>query len=139
MSGSQRSKLIAIIDDNESMRDSLRDLIESAGLVAQCFGSAEDFLESGLHRQVAYLITDILMPRMSGLQLQTKLKDEECNIPIIFITAFDDAEIRAQAMKESAVEFLSKPFDHQLLLKILRCTLDGETYGVGAPRFAIAS
>ncbi len=139
MSGSQRSKLIAIIDDNESMRDSLRDLIESAGLVAQCFGSAEDFLESGLHRQVAYLITDILMPRMSGLQLQTKLKDEECNIPIIFITAFDDAEIRAQAMKESAVEFLSKPFDHQLLLKILRCTLDGETYGVSSPRFAIAS
>jgi FixJ family two-component response regulator len=79
------------------------------------------------------------MPKMSGLELQARLKQEECNVPIIFITAFDDAEIRAQAMTEGAVEFLAKPFDHQLLLKILRCTLDREKYGVGSPRFAIAS
>jgi FixJ family two-component response regulator len=120
----QTSKLIAIIDDDESMQGSLRDLIESAGLVAQCFGSAEDFLESGLHRQVACLITDILMPKMSGLQLQTRLKDEECDIPIIFITAYGDARMRIQAMREGAVEFLAKPFDHQLLLKTVRAALD---------------
>jgi FixJ family two-component response regulator len=120
----QMSKLIAIIDDDESMQDSLRDLIESAGLVAQCFGSAEDFLESGLHRQVACLITDILMPKMSGLQLQTRLKDEECDIPIIFITAYGDARMRIQAMREGAVEFVAKPFDHQLLLKTVRAALD---------------
>ncbi len=120
----QMSKLIAIIDDDESMQDSLRDLIESAGLVAQCFGSAEDFLESGLHRQVACLITDILLPKMSGLQLQTRLKDEECDIPIIFITAYGDARMRIQAMREGAVEFLAKPFDHHLLLKTVRAALD---------------
>ncbi len=87
----EMTKLIAIIDDDDAMQDSLRDLMESAGLVARCFGSAEEFLESGLHRQAACLITDILMPKMSGLQLQTRLKDEECDIPIIFITAYGDA------------------------------------------------
>ncbi len=120
----QTSKLIAIIDDDESMQDSLRDLIESAGLVARCFGSAEEFLESGLHRQAACLITDILMPKMSGLELQTRLKKEECDIPIIFITAYGDARIRIQAMREGAVEFLAKPFDHHLLLKTVRAALD---------------
>ena len=120
----QTSKLIAIIDDDESMQDSLRDLIESTGLVAQCFGSGEEFLASGLHRQAACLITDILMPNMSGLQLQTRLKEEECNIPIIFITAYGDASMRIQAMREGAVEFLTKPFDHHLLLKTVRAALD---------------
>ena len=118
------SKLIAIIDDDDAMQDSLRDLMESAGLVARCFGSAEEFLESGLHRQAACLITDILMPKMSGLELQTRLRDEECDIPIIFITAYGDARMGIQAMREGAVEFLEKPFDHQLLLKTVRAALD---------------
>jgi two-component system, LuxR family, response regulator FixJ len=134
----QTFKLIAIIDDNDSIQDSLCDLIESGGFEAQCFGSAKAFLESDLHRRAGCLIVDIRMPKMSGLELQAKLKQEECNVPIIFITAFDDAEIRAQAMTEGAVEFLAKPFDHQLLLKILRCTLDSKTYGVGSPQYAIA-
>ena len=120
----QTSKLIVIIDDDESICDSLRDLIESAGFVARCFGSAEDFLESGLRRQFACLITDIRMPKMSGLQLQARLKEEECDIPIIFITAYGDARMRIQAMREGAVEFLAKPFDHHLLLKTVRAALD---------------
>src|ERR1700746_455683 len=95
-------KLIAIIDDDEAMQDSLRDLMEAAGLFARCFGSAEDFLASGLQSQAACLITDILMPKMSGLQLQTRLKDEECDIPIIFITAYGDASMRIQEMREGA-------------------------------------
>jgi two-component system, LuxR family, response regulator FixJ len=72
------------------------------------------------------LIVDIRMPKMSGLELQARLKQEGCNVPIIFIfiTAYDNAEIRAQAMKQGAVEFLAKPFDYQLLLKMLRRTLD---------------
>ena len=122
--GKRTSKLIAIIDDDEAIQDSLRDLMEAAGLVARCFGSAEEFLASGLHRQAACLIADILMPKMSGLQLQTRLKDEECNIPIIFITAHGDARIRIQAMREGAVELLAKPFDHHLLLKMVRAALD---------------
>ena len=120
----ETSKLIAIIDDDDAMQDSLRDLMEAAGLVARCFGSAEEFLESDLHRKAACLIVDVRMPKMSGLQLQAKLKEEECNVPIIFITAHGDARMRIQAMREGAVEFLAKPFDHQLLLKTVRAALD---------------
>ena len=116
--------MIAIVDDDESIQDSLQDLIESAGLEARCFGSAEAFLESGLHRQAACLITDIRMPKMSGLELQSKLIEEACNVPIIFITAHGDAGMRIRAMREGAVEFLAKPFDHQLLLKRVRAALD---------------
>jgi FixJ family two-component response regulator len=122
--GGQTSKLIAIIDDNEAMLDSLRDLIESGGFEAECFGSATAFLQSDLLSKAACLIVDIRMPKMSGLELQARLKQEQCNVPIIFITAYDEAETRAQAMQEGAVEFLAKPFDHRLLLKILRRTLD---------------
>jgi FixJ family two-component response regulator len=64
------------------------------------------------------------MPKMSGLELQTRLKDEECDIPIIFITAFGDARMRIQAMREGAAEFLAKPFHHQLLLTTVRAALD---------------
>jgi two-component system response regulator FixJ len=121
---SHTSRLIAIIDDDDSICDSLRDLMESAGLEARCFGSAEEFLESGLHRRTACLITDIFMPKMTGLQLQARLKEENCDILIIFITAFGDSMMRIQAMREGAVEFLAKPFDHPLLFKTVRAALD---------------
>lgn len=120
----QTSKLIAIIDDDESTRASLRDLIESTGLLARCFGSAEEFLESDLHCEAGCLLAEIQMPGMSGLQLQARLKEEECNIPIIFITAHGDARMRIRAMREGAVEFLTKPVDHYLLLKRVRAALD---------------
>jgi FixJ family two-component response regulator len=119
----EMTKLIAIIDDDDAMQDSLRDLMEAAGLDARCFGSAEEFLESGLHRQAACLVTDILIPKISGLELQARLKEEECDIPIIFITAYGDARMRIQAMREGAVEFFAKPFDHHLLLKAVRAAL----------------
>jgi FixJ family two-component response regulator len=120
----ETTKLIAIIDDDDTMQDSLRDLMDAAGLVARCFGSAEEFLESDLHTRAACLIVDIRMPKMSGLELQTRLKDEECDIPIIFITAYGGARMRIQAMREGAVEFLAKPFDHQLLLKTALAAID---------------
>ena len=120
----KRSKLIAIIDDDDAIQDSLRDLMEAAGLTARCFGSAREFLESDLRTRAACLIVDIRMPKMSGLQLQARLKEEECDIPIIFVTAYGDARLRIQAMREGAVEFLSKPFDHQLLLKTVRAALE---------------
>lgn len=139
MPGNQTNNLIAVVDDNESMQDSLCDLIESGGFEAECFGSAKAFLESDLHRKAACLIVDIRMPKMSGLELQARLKQEECYVPIIFITAFDDAEIRAEAMKEGAVEFLAKPFDHRLLLEMLRRTLDREMHRIDSPHLAIVS
>jgi FixJ family two-component response regulator len=120
----QTPKLVAIIDDDEAMQDCLGDLMEAAGLVAHCFASAEEFLASDLRAQAACLILDIHMPNMSGLQLQTRLKEEECDIPIIFITAHGDARMRIRAMREGAVEFLAKPFDHHLLLRRVRAALD---------------
>lgn len=119
----EMSKLVAIIDDDDAIQDSLRDLMETAGLVARCFGSAEEFLSSGFHRQAACLITDILMPKMSGLELQARLKDEKCDIPIIFVTAYGDAGMRMRVIKDGAIEVLSKPCDHQLLLKTVRAAV----------------
>jgi FixJ family two-component response regulator len=116
-------KLIAIIDDDESMQDSLRELIESTGLVARCFASGEEFLEYDLHCQVGCLIAEIQMPAMSGLELQARLKEEQCNIPIIFIASNGGAKMRIQAMREGAVEFLAEPLDYQLLLKTVEAAL----------------
>ena len=124
MPRSQSNKVIAIIDNDESMQDSLQDLIESAGLVARCFGSAEEFLGSDLHRRAACVIADVRMPKMSGLELQARLKEEERDVPIIFIPAYGSARMRIQAMRNGAVEFLAKPFDHQLLLQTVRAALD---------------
>ena len=86
------TNLIVIVDDDKSVQSALQDLIEADGLSAKCFGSAEEFLESGLQRKTACLITDIRMPGMSGLELQAKLKADGYKIPIIFITAHGDAE-----------------------------------------------
>jgi FixJ family two-component response regulator len=118
------SKLIAIVDDDQSVQNALQDLIESEGLSAQCFGSAEQFLESGEQHRVACLIVDIRMPGMSGLELQAKLKAERCRIPIIFITAHGDAKMQIQAMRDGAVEFLTKPFDNTVLLETVQAALE---------------
>jgi FixJ family two-component response regulator len=120
----QNSRLVAIVEDDESVQLALRDLIESDGLPAICFGSAEQFLDSEARNKAACMITDIRMPGMSGLELQAKLKAERCRIPIIFITAHGDAETRIHAMREGAVEFLSKPFDDAVLLEIVHAALE---------------
>jgi FixJ family two-component response regulator len=124
MSIRHNSRLVAIVDDDESVQRSLQDLIESDGLSTLCFGSAEQFLDSEAQNKAACLIADIRMPGMSGLELQVKLKAERCRIPIVFITAHGDAEMRILAMREGAVEFLSKPFDDARLLAIVHAALD---------------
>jgi FixJ family two-component response regulator len=120
----KRPQLIAIIDGDESTQESLRKILESAGFVARCFGSAEEFLESDLYGEVDCLIAEIQMPGISGLEVQARLKAEQCDIPIIFIVTNGGARMRIQAMREGAVEFLAKPLDHQLLLKTIRAALD---------------
>jgi FixJ family two-component response regulator len=120
----QRSRLIAIIDNDETTQNSLRDFFESTGLEARCFGSAEEFLEYDLHGEVGCLIAEIQMPGMSGLELQARLKDDQCNIPIIFIATNGGAKTRIQAMRDGAVEFLAKPLDYPLLLNTVRAALD---------------
>jgi FixJ family two-component response regulator len=120
----QSAKFIAIVDDDESVQSALQDLMEADGLSARCFGSAKEFLESGLQNSAACLILDIRMPGMSGLELQARLKADRLNTPIIFITAHGDARVRMQAMREGAAEFLVKPFDRQVLLNRVRAALD---------------
>jgi len=118
------SRLVAIVDDDESVQRALKDLIESDGLSALCFGSAEQFLDSEARNNAACLIADIRMPGLSGFELQAKLKAERCRIPVIFITAHGDAEMRIHAMRQGAVEFLSKPFDDAVLLEIVHAALE---------------
>jgi FixJ family two-component response regulator len=120
-----KTKLIAILDDDDSMRTALQGLLKAVGLPAQAFASAEEFLKSGQQHQTACLIADIRMPGMSGLELQAQLNAEHCRIPTIFITAHGDTKMRMQALRGGAVEFLSKPFDDEVLLENVRAALEG--------------
>jgi FixJ family two-component response regulator len=118
------SRLVAIVDDDKSVLTALEDLVESEGLSTLCCGSAEQFLDSGAQRKAACLIADIRMPGMSGLELQARLKADRCRIPIIFITAHGDAKMRIQAMRDGAVEFLTKPFDNAVLLETVHAAVE---------------
>jgi FixJ family two-component response regulator len=124
MSSEYSSRLIAIVDDDQSVQCALQDLIESEGLSTLCFGSAEQFLDSEARYKAACLIADVRMPGMSGLELQAKLKGERCRIPIIFITAHGDPKMRIQAMRDGAVEFLTKPFDNAVLLETVHAAVE---------------
>ncbi len=117
------NKVIAIVDDDEAVRVALEGLLRSAGLTARAFQSAEEFMGSGQRFLVACLIADIRMPGMSGLELQSKLNAEHCRIPIVFITAHGDAQMRMQALRAGAVEFLAKPFNDEALLETVRAAL----------------
>ena len=115
--------LISVIDDDESVRRTTTRLIESFGFRAAAFESAEDFLGSGYLNDTSCLIVDVQMPGMNGLQLQSQLAAAGCNIPIIFITAFDDKESRRRAIQAGAVAFLGKPFNDEQLLESIRLAL----------------
>src|SRR6478752_722652 len=124
MSSERSSRFIAIVDDDMPVRSALQDLIESEGLSALCFGSAEEFLDSGAQHKVACLIADIRMPGLSGLELQARLNAERCRVPIIFITAHGDEKMRMQALRAGAVEFMAKPFDDEALVESVRAALE---------------
>jgi FixJ family two-component response regulator len=124
MSCQNQSKLVAIVDDDDSVRGTLQELLRSAGFPSRAFESAEAFLGSGYQQETACLITDIRMPGMSGLELQSRLNAERCKIPTIFITAHGDEEMRFQALREGAVEFLQKPFDDEILIESISAALN---------------
>ena len=123
MATETKTELVAIVDDDHSIRTAVQDLLEAVGLPVQGFASAEEFLRSGKQRVTACLIVDIRMPGMSGLELQEKLNAEGCRIPTIFITAHGDAKMRAQALRAGAAEFLTKPFDDEVLIESVRAAL----------------
>ena len=120
----RKMKLVAIVDDDHSMRGALQGLLKAVGVPSQAFASAEEFLNSGQQHQAACLITDIRMPGISGLELQSRLNAEHCRIPTIFITAHGDEQMRMRALRAGAVEFLAKPFDDEALLETVRAALE---------------
>lgn len=120
-------KVVAIVDDDESIRAALQGFMKEAGLPAQSFASAEEFLEAGDLNQTACLVTDIRMPGMSGLDLQARLNAERRRIPIVFITAHGDESMRMQALRAGAVEFLAKPFDEEALLDCVRAAVESQS------------
>jgi FixJ family two-component response regulator len=120
----KHSSFVAIVDDDELMRSALQGLLKEAGFNGRAFKSAEEFLDSDQHRQAVCLIADIRMPGMSGLDLQARLNAEQIKIPTIFITAHSDARMRMQALRAGAVEFLTKPFDDEVLVACVRAALE---------------
>ena len=123
MNNKTTRQLVAVVDDDRSIQSALKDLLESAGVLSECYGSAEEFLVSDQLNQTACLVLDIRMPGMSGLDLQARLKTEGRPIPIIFITARGDTQTKTQAIKAGALGFLSKPFDDEVLLERVRAAL----------------
>jgi DNA-binding response OmpR family regulator len=129
MESHQRTSCISIVDDDESARVAIQGVLKSVGWQARSFCSAEEFLESGQLRETACLISDIRMPGMSGLELQTSLVEGGWRIPIIFVTAHGDARTRTRAMGAGAMVFLGKPFDDKLLLEGVRTALENRPSG----------
>jgi|ERR1700678_446438 FixJ family two-component response regulator len=114
------AKLIAVVDDDESVRSALTAALQAEGLQAIGFDSAESFLSFRPLADVGCLITDLTMPGMSGIELQSKLLLERYLIPVIFMTAHNVPELRKQAIAAGAIAFLEKPFDDAFLLDTVR-------------------
>src|SRR6185295_9607902 len=115
--------LITVVDDDESVRESLPDLLKEFGFEAQTFSSAEDFLASGSIAETGCLVLDVAMPGMTGPDLQRELKRREQLIPIVFITAQRDEAIRPRLIAQGAVDCLFKPFEPTDLLQALNTAL----------------
>jgi FixJ family two-component response regulator len=117
------SSLVSVVDDDESVRESLPDMLRQFGLAARAFSSAEAFLASDVIGQTSCLILDVGMPGMSGPDLQRELASRRQNIPIVFITAGGDTAIRSRVLADGAVECLFKPFSDAALLDALNAAL----------------
>ena len=118
--------LVSVVDDDESVRESLPDLLREFGFAVRAFSSAEEFLASDCLGQTRCLILDIAMPGMSGPDLQRELKLRRQEIPIIFITAHGDETVRPRVIQQGAVECLFKPFSDTALLERAQCRTSSE-------------
>jgi FixJ family two-component response regulator len=120
---------VFVVDDDQSMRDALKNLLRSIGLDTRLFASAQDFLDSlrtgldGMADVPSCLILDVRLPGLGGLDLQRELANADVHIPIIFITAHGDIPMSVRAMKAGAVEFLTKPFRDQDLIDAIQVSL----------------
>jgi FixJ family two-component response regulator len=116
--------IVFVVDDDEGMRQSLKNLIGSVGLQVKVFASAREFLQSKLMDVPGCLVLDVRLPGLSGLDLQTRMVEAHMEIPIIFITGHGDIPMTVRAMKAGAVEFLTKPFRDQDLLDAIQQALE---------------
>jgi FixJ family two-component response regulator len=115
--------MISIVDDDKVVREATADLVSSLGYPTRTFASADAFLEAGQLEHTSCLITDLQMPGLNGLELQSRLLDEGHRIPVIFITAFPTAGVRQRAMSSGAVAFLTKPFEEASLIQSIEAAL----------------
>jgi FixJ family two-component response regulator len=121
-----KHSLVSVVDDDESVRESLPDLLKEFGFMSRAFSSAEEFLASDVVSETKCLILDIAMPGMSGPDLQRELRRRQLEIPVIFITAHRDKTIRSRMLEQGAVECLIKPFSDTSLLAALNAALRAE-------------
>jgi two-component system, LuxR family, response regulator FixJ len=116
--------VVFVIDDDESICRSLRRLIHSVGLDVRTFNSGNDFLNQGCQNMSGCILLDVRMPEIGGLELQKRLNDFGCKMPIIFMTAHQDTGTREKAFDAGAVAFLLKPFEDQVLMEAIRSALN---------------
>jgi len=115
--------IVAAVDDDVRIRESIASLLESAGYAPVVFSSAEEFLGSAMLAAATCVITDVRMPGMDGIELQRRIRRERPALPVILISAHHNGELRRKAIDEGAVDFLYKPFDAADLLKIVQSAL----------------
>jgi FixJ family two-component response regulator len=119
-----KKSLIAIVDDEACVRESLSSLIRSMGHEATEYASAEDFFALGRRDETACLILDVRMPGMGGLELQRRLAETGCRMPIVFLSARASEEEKRRALRAGATDFLNKPVNEDALLRAIRAALD---------------
>jgi FixJ family two-component response regulator len=117
--------LVAAVDDDRRVRESIQSVLESAGYEAVLFASAEEFLESGVLSRTTCVIADVRLPGLHGLELQRRIRQQRAQMPVIFITAHDDDDIRQQALRDGAADFMVKPFDAATLLENVERVVNG--------------
>ena len=118
------TQIVAVVDDDESLRRSLRNLLGSVGFRVETFASAEAFLQSVHQAQTGCLVLDLRMPGMNGFDLLRHLADTSSSIPTVILTAHGDEEARQRSLQAGAVAFLNKPFNGNALLAAVRTALD---------------
>jgi FixJ family two-component response regulator len=116
-------RLVSVVDDDESVRESLPDLLRSLGLEAQPFASAEEFLASDSRSRTDCLVLDVTMPGMSGVELQAELERQGAGLPIVFMTGHSIERVRRKVMRRGAVAWLLKPFSERAILEAVRAAL----------------
>jgi FixJ family two-component response regulator len=127
MEVTQTTPTVFVVDDNESIREAIKSLVESTGLKAETFESTQEFLQHEFPDCPQCLVLDVLLPGVNGLDFQNELASANIRIPIIFITGHGDIPMSVRAMKAGAVEFLTKPFQDEDLLKAIQQALDEDT------------